>query len=50
MYRFVEKRTQKVWVEKAASYQEARARILKVLGYKPNTPITRAPMNTYVIG
>lgn len=50
MYRFVERKNSKVWVETAASYQEARTKILKVLGYKPNTPVTKAPMNTYVIG
>lgn len=50
MYRFVEKRTGKVWTEKAATYAEARAKILKILGYKSNTQITKAPMNTYVIG
>lgn len=50
MYRFVEKKTGKVWTEKAASYDEARERILRVLGYKPSTPIFKAPMNTYVIG
>lgn len=50
MYRFVEKRTGKVWTEKAATYAEARAKILKILGYKPTTQITKVPMNTYVIG
>lgn len=50
MYKFVEKKNGKVWFEKGTTYLEAKARILKILGYKPTTQVMRHKFNTYVIG
>lgn len=48
-FRFVDRKTSKVWVETAPDFKTARAKIYKALKIKPNVFTVKAPMNTWVI-
>lgn len=48
-FRFIDKKTGKLWVETAADFRAAKVKIFKTLGIKSNVFVTRERMNTYVI-
>lgn len=48
-FRFVDKRTGKLWVEPAADFRTAKSKIFKTLNIKPHTFVTKSVMNTWVI-
>ena len=49
MFRFVDTKTGKVWIESAPTFAEARKKILKALSYKDNTAVIKGKCNTYLI-
>ena len=48
-FRFIDKRTGKLWVETAPNFKTAKEKIYKTLKVKPTVFTTKSVMNTWVI-